>query len=301
MPCVRNLVSEFFGKEVKLEVDPDMAVAYGASIKAGMEKEFKINRNSNNSQNGLLFTDVCPMGIGINVILRDEFDEQMYYKSLIKPNTLIPYNKEYLFSLLTPSQDAVHFNVFQTHLTDESVLLEQGLSRKLIEGIGMSGTINDIPPSETDEPHPVKILFGYDINGMITLHVEITGTDKITNIEFNHSKYRMDAEDIAEARRKNKELFENSDNSLIKNEDIEIDVLKEEEESIISNWEYHPRAKQYIPLFNRAEKMISEHPEYEVRLVETINGLKKALANDDKISIDKFADDLTDLIFDIMD
>ncbi len=46
MPCVRNLVSEFFGKEVKLEVDPDMAVAYGASIKAGMEKVFMNTKNN---------------------------------------------------------------------------------------------------------------------------------------------------------------------------------------------------------------------------------------------------------------
>lgn len=287
IPCVRSLVEEFFGKSLKMNIDPDLAVALGAATLAGIKKGHVDARES------LIFSDVCSMGIGIDVVNDIGGKEMVAYESLIKPNDHVPFSKTYIYWLRHVDQDEVEFNVFQTHMTDELFPLEMGIQRGLIDEIGLSGSIKNIPPSQTEEPHPIKIDFSYNINGMVNIIAEIPGLDCKTNISFEHSKYRLSDEDLELARMNVKELLESS------NEIFDDDIDVQPRVHIPPTWIEHPRSKQFQPIINRSEKLIVDYPQHIDKLTEHVNNLKLALHNGDDEVISKAGDALTDLLFEI--
>jgi molecular chaperone DnaK len=291
IPCVRNLVQEFFGKPLKMEIDPDLAVVLGAATLAGIKKGHVDARNS------LIFSDVCPMGIGIDVVSEIGSKEMVTYESLIKPNDHVPFSKTYIYHLRHVDQDEVEFHVFQTHLPDELFPLEMGIIQGLIDDVGLSGAIKNIPPSKTEEPHPIKIDFSYDINGIVNIRAEIPGLNCNTNVSFEHSKYRLNNEELEIARMKVKELLESyNDNDYDDYDDI---IESQPSINIPSTWIEHPRAKQYQPIINRSEKVISDYPQHKDQLTEHINNLKLALHSGDDKVITNAGDALTDLLFEI--
>jgi molecular chaperone DnaK len=287
IPCVRSFVEEFFGKSLIMEIDPDFAVALGAATVAGIKKGHVDARNS------LIFSEVCPMGIGTNLMSNIGDKEIVTYVSLIKPNDRIPYVKSHNFSLRYVDQTEVEFNIFQTHLPDDLFPLEMGLNKGLIDEIGLSGEINNIPPSKTDEPHPFRINLSYDGNGIVNISAEIPGYNCKTIVTFEHSKYRLSHEDLEEARMKFKELLESSNENF----DDEVDV--QPRVKIPPTWIEHPRAKQFQPIINRSEKLMIDYPQHKDQLTEHVNNLKLALHNGDDKGISKAGDALTDLLFEI--
>jgi molecular chaperone DnaK (HSP70) len=57
------------------------------------------------------------------------------------------------------------------------------------------GKIKSIPTSKTGEPHPFKINFIYDNNGMIKLSAYIPTTNQKLDIKFNDSEISMSEEE----------------------------------------------------------------------------------------------------------
>ena len=97
MPMVQSAVAEFFGKEARKDVNPDEAVAMGASIQgavlAGDVKD-------------VLLLDVTPLTLGIETM-------GSVATPLIEKNTTIPTKKSQVFSTAEDNQTAVTIHVVQ--------------------------------------------------------------------------------------------------------------------------------------------------------------------------------------------
>ena len=97
MPMVQEKVAEFFGKEPRKDVNPDEAVAMGASIQgavlAGDVKD-------------VLLLDVTPLTLGIETM-------GGVMTALIDKNTTIPTKKSQVFSTADDNQTAVTIHVVQ--------------------------------------------------------------------------------------------------------------------------------------------------------------------------------------------
>ncbi|MGB3123962.1 MAG: molecular chaperone DnaK, partial [Pseudomonas sp.] len=97
MPLVQKLVTEFFGKEARKDVNPDEAVAMGAAIQgavlAGDVKD-------------VLLLDVSPLTLGIETM-------GGVMTALIEKNTTIPTKKSQVFSTADDNQGAVTIHVLQ--------------------------------------------------------------------------------------------------------------------------------------------------------------------------------------------
>ncbi|EDQ00497.1 molecular chaperone DnaK [Shewanella benthica] len=151
MPKVRAEVSEFFGKELRQDVNPDEAVAIGAAVQAGvLSGEVK----------DVLLLDVTPLSLGIETM------GSMMTK-LIEKNTTIPTKAQQTFSTADDNQSAVTIHVLQGERKQSSG--NKSLGQFNLEGIGAA---------PRGQPQ-IEVTFDIDADGI--LHV--SAADKKTGKE----------------------------------------------------------------------------------------------------------------------
>jgi molecular chaperone DnaK len=258
MPCVRELVAEFFGKEPRADVQPDLAVAMGASIQAALA------RGLISGDKGIILTDVCPYGLGVDVLSMVGGRPMIVYDELIPPNSTIPLSVTREYSLLSEDQDGVIIRVYQDH-EGTAKLPQDALDT------GIEARIKDIPRSKTGMPHPLEVEFEYDVSGLVRLKAGIKATGQKVEVTFNHSDLRMDQTEIEQARDRVDEL-----------------------------WKRSSRSKRYQAMIGRAEKLINQIDGDRKELLEsTVRKLKQAMTRNDQTNIERAADRLVELMYDI--
>jgi len=154
MPKVQDKVKEFFGKEPRRDVNPDEAVAVGASIQGGvLQGEVK----------DVLLLDVCPLSLGIETL-------GGVMTKLIAKNTTIPTKTSQTFSTADDNQSAVTIHVMQGE-------------REMASGNKSLGQFNlsDIPPSPRGMPQ-IEVTFDIDANGILHVSAKDKGTGKENKI-----------------------------------------------------------------------------------------------------------------------
>ncbi|TFK85754.1 heat shock protein HSS1 [Polyporus arcularius HHB13444] len=173
IPRIVQLVSDFLdGKEPNRSINPDEAVAYGATVYAAILTGDTAERCMD-----ILLLDAIPGSLGIET-------EGGVLMPLVKRNTTIPTKKAEIISTDSDNQSTFLIRVYEgerARTVDNTKLGEFELS-------GLSPAPRGIPQ--------IEVVFDIDSNGVLIVSAVDKTTGKSNSINFSKDKRRLSQEEI---------------------------------------------------------------------------------------------------------
>ena len=172
IPKIRELLKEKFGNKIRCDINPDEAVAYGASVQAAI-----LSGVTDNVTGSIMLLDVTPLTLGIDTL-------GGIVEPLIKKNTPIPVNYKRIFTTSQDNQSGVTITICE----GERVLTKDNNVLGKFDLTGISPAKKTVPK--------IEVEFTVDADGIIS----VTATDLLNkntkNIVIKNNTGRLSDDEI---------------------------------------------------------------------------------------------------------
>ena len=188
MPLVRRLVEEHLGQAPLDSIQPELCVALGAALQAGVW--------AGESTEAIL-VDVIPHSLGIAVAVDTPIGLLPGMFSTIVPrNSVIPVSRSEVYSTLADNQESVEIEIFQGENTIAKENVPLGAFR-----------IENLPPRPAGEVR-VEVHFDFDLNGILTVTAtEKSGGQQEALIVNDATTRRLSSHELQQSRAEIESLF----------------------------------------------------------------------------------------------
>jgi molecular chaperone DnaK len=160
MPLIRSMITDFFRKEPKEQINPDEIVAMGAAIQSGILK--------GEMKDLILLLDVTPLSLGI------ETEKDQFIK-IIDKNTTIPTKKTRAFTTVEHDQRRVRVHVLQ----GEEEKASENMSLARFDLVGIESAPAGVPQ--------IDVTFEIDADGIVRVSARDEATQREHGIEVKSS------------------------------------------------------------------------------------------------------------------
>jgi molecular chaperone DnaK (HSP70) len=199
IPKIQEMLKDyFFGKELNKRLNPDEAVAYGATIEAALQ----MGKYSED----VALLDVCPFSLGIAVVNRqDDKVEDMLMSKVIKRGSKLPCKKMEIFNPAEDYQKSILFRVYEGE--NQYVKNNYLLGKFRLVNLPMK------PKNEVD----FEVTFDLDEDSILTVTaVEKNNKSNCNSIVIKNDKGGLSKNEIEEAKkRQNDEYGSNLEPAMV--------------------------------------------------------------------------------------
>ncbi|WP_434796327.1 Hsp70 family protein [Terrisporobacter vanillatitrophus] len=260
IPAVKQLVESKFKGKIISGINPDEAVAMGAAIQAG------IKSNQITSEENLIITDKCSYNLGTSIIkIGDGKVISGAFDCIIPIDSSIPCCKKKVYYTAVDNQEEVRVEVYEGN--EELAEDNTKIGDFLLKGV---------PKGRAGE-ESIEVQFDYDLNGILEVKATIMSTGGSIN-----------------------KIIDNF--QLIK---LPQDALVDEnlyERFKVDEWLDYDLASGVKSTVELAEKKIKSSKinkdDFKYRKIEKLlKELKLAVIHDNEELVEKYDEELTDILF----
>jgi molecular chaperone DnaK len=156
-PLVHQLLEERLGRPVHAEIEPDLAVALGASVQGGLIAGVDV---------GPILVDITPHTLGIQTLGElYGFLSSHTFSPIIERNTPLPASRTEIYTTAVDDQDAARIRVFQGENPDTRYNTLVG--EFLVEGL-----------AEVPAGNQILVRLDLDLSGIL----KVTATERATGL-----------------------------------------------------------------------------------------------------------------------
>ncbi|MCI8640175.1 MAG: molecular chaperone HscC [Coprococcus sp.] len=181
MPLVQNYLQFLSGKKPLSRIDPDVAVAVGVGMYAGIKERMAVVKD-------MMLTDICPFTLGIEVSQEDR-EAPSVMSPIIERNSVLPVSRAARYFTANP---------FQQFCT---VVILQGEHRIAKQNLCLGRLEVPVPMGKTEQDREaIDVRYTYDMNGILEIDVTVVSTQEKTSKVIVNPSIRLSEEEIQKRR-----------------------------------------------------------------------------------------------------
>ncbi|MDR3602118.1 MAG: Hsp70 family protein [Desulfosporosinus sp.] len=282
IPRVHEIMSDYFGREPRMDVHPDEAVALGAAVQAGL-------KSGALAESGLIATDVAPFSMGISV-LKEWKGNQVRpggFHIILPRNTTIPVTRSDTFCTAFDDQTSASIEIYQGE--HEWVKHNHLLGEFILAGI----------PSNSAGAEGIEVTYRYNLNGILEVTAKCVSTGKAMTVTVQDALNRDSQEAFAASAAKLEALYNNDDDDD-DDDELELEDGYDEEDILESDDSPTVLHAEAAALLERAQDLLGEFKGQEsTRIEKLITSLQEAMDRGDIDLLQRVIDEATDTMIDL--